>query len=117
MSRLIARLLQPRQLIQVGVAHAGIAHARAAALLLLQQAVYLEPIGATAITGTALRHAHQQALAQSASLASRAILLVDDTIPVVLAAGDRCDVVVGAAKKRLKRRKDFESVQEFVFKC
>ena len=44
-----------------------------------------EPIGSSAVTGAALGHAHQEAFAQSAGLARRPVLLVDDALTAVLA--------------------------------
>lgn len=72
-------------------------------LLFLEEAVNLEPVRAAAVTGTALRHAHQEAFSEAARFAGGAILLVDDALAVVLALGDGADVVVGATEERLKQ--------------
>ena len=53
--------------------------------LLLKEAMDFEPIGSSAVTGAAFRHAHQEAFAQSAGLARRPVLLVDDALTAVLA--------------------------------
>lgn len=71
------------------------------ALLLLQQAMYLEPVAAAAVSRTAFRHADHQAFSQSASLARCPVLLVDDAFAVVFTLGYGVQVVVGTSKKTL----------------
>lgn len=63
-------------------------------LLLLQEAVDLEPVGAAAVSRARLGHAHHEALPQPARLARRPIFLVDHAFTVVLALGYRVQVVV-----------------------
>jgi hypothetical protein len=63
-------------------------------MLILQQAVDLEPVGAPSIAGTAFGHAHHDALPQPTRLARRPVLLVDDALPIVLALRDGMKVVV-----------------------
>lgn len=76
-------------------------------LLLLQQAVDFEPVGAPAVSGARLGHADHQALAEAARFARGSVLLVDDALAVVLALRDGVEVVVGAPEERLERwRKD-----------
>jgi hypothetical protein len=53
--------------------------------LLLHETVEFEPVGASAVTGAAFGHAHQEAFAQSAGLARRPVLFVDDALAAVLA--------------------------------
>ena len=74
-------------------------------LLLLQQAVYLEPVGAPSVPGPTLRHAHHQTLPQTARLARCPVLLVDYALAVVLALRDGACVVVCSAEERLKQTK------------
>ena len=69
--------------------------------LLLHEAVQFEPVGAAAVAGAALGHAHQQALAEAAGFARRPVLLVDDALAAVLALGDHRQIVVGSAEERL----------------
>ena len=69
--------------------------------LLLHEAVQFEPVGAAAVAGAALGHAHQQALAEAAGLARRPVLLVDDALAAVFALGDHRQIVVGSAEERL----------------
>lgn len=68
-------------------------------LLLLQQAMDLEPIRSSAVSGTALRHTDHHALPQSARFARGSVLFVDDAFVVVLAVVDRVDVVVGSSEE------------------
>jgi len=63
-------------------------------LLFLQQAVYLEPVGAPSVPGSALGHAHFHALPQTTGFARCPVLLVDDALTVVLAFRDGACVVV-----------------------
>jgi hypothetical protein len=63
-------------------------------MLVLQQAVDLEPVGTPSIPGTAFGHTHHDALPQPTRLTRCPVLLVDDTLPVVLALGDGMKVVV-----------------------
>jgi len=74
-------------------------------LLFLQQAVYLEPVGAPSVPGPTLRHAHHQTLPQTARLARCPVLLVDDALTVVLALRDGACVVVRPTEERLKQTK------------
>jgi len=74
-------------------------------LLFLQQAVYLEPVGAPSVPGPALGHANHQTLPQTARLARRPVLLVDDAFTVVLAFRDGACVVVRSTEERLKQKK------------
>lgn len=73
-------------------------------LLLLQQAVDLEPVRAPTVTRPAFGHAHLQALSQATGLARRPVLLVDDALAVVLALGQRRNVVVRPSEERLQRQ-------------
>lgn len=66
----------------------------------------LEPVGATSVAGSPLRHAHVVALPQAARLAGGAVLLVDDALALVLALADGADVVVRAAKEGLQWRRE-----------
>lgn len=61
----------------------------------------LEPVGATTISGSTLRHAHHEALLQTARLAGGSVLLVDDALAVVLAVGYRRQIVVRSAEEGL----------------
>lgn len=63
-------------------------------LLLLEEAVDLEPVGAAAVAAAGLGHADHEALAQAACLARGAVLLVDDALAVVFAFCYRVQVVV-----------------------
>jgi hypothetical protein len=74
-------------------------------LLFLQQAVYLEPVGAPSVPGPTLRHAHHQTLPQTARLARSPVLFVDDALSVVLALRDGACVVVRSTEERLKQKK------------
>ena len=67
--------------------------------VLLHEAVDLEPVGAAAIAGSRLGHAHHETLSEPASLAGRAVLLVDDTAVIVLAFLDDGLVVAGPSKE------------------
>lgn len=81
----------------------GCGYVGARLLLFLEEAMDLEPVGAAAVAGTALRHAHQEAFSEAARFASCAVLLVDDALAVVLAFGYGADVVVGATEERLEQ--------------
>ena len=70
--------------------------------LLLHETVEFEPIGSSAVTGAALGHAHQEAFAQSAGLARRPVLLVDDALTAILALWYHRQVVVRSTEERLK---------------
>lgn len=74
-------------------------------LLLLQEAMDLEPVRASSIATATLGHAHHEALAEAACLAGGAVLLVDHALTVVLALGDRWEIVVWASKKWLRKGK------------
>lgn len=68
-----------------------------------------EPVGSASVSGAALRHAHQEALAQSASFTRRPVLFVDDAHTAVFAFTDGRHIAVRPAEKRLchkKRRKN-----------
>ena len=69
--------------------------------LVLHQAVDLEPVGPPAIPRARLGHADHEALPQPASLASRPVLLVDDTLVVVATLLDHCLVVATPAEEAL----------------
>lgn len=56
--------------------------------LFLEEAMDFEPVRATSIAGTRLRHAHHQTLSQTARLARGAILLIDHAHAAVLAFGN-----------------------------
>ena len=71
----------------------------------MQQAVYLEPIGAPAIARAGLGHTHHQALPQATCLAGGTILLVDHADATVLAFGNATQIVVGAPEEGLYNRK------------
>lgn len=71
----------------------------------MQQAMYLEPIGASAIARAGLGHAHHQALPQATCLAGGTILLVDHADAAILAFGNATQIVVGAPEERLYNRK------------
>lgn len=73
--------------------------------LLLQQTVYLEPIGAPAVTRAGLGHAHHQTLPQATRLASGTILFVDHADAAILALGDAAQIVVGTSEEGLCNRK------------
>lgn len=73
-------------------------------LLLLQQTVNLEPVGASAVSRSGLGHADEQTFAQTACFAGGAVLLVDDALAVDLTVGYRGQIVVGATEKRLWKR-------------
>ena len=60
-----------------------------------------EPVGSSAVTGAALGHAHQEAFAQSAGLARRPVLLIDDALTAVLAFTDGRHIAVRPAEERL----------------
>ena len=75
-------------------------HAR----LFLQEAMNLEPVGSSAVTGAALGHAHKEALAQSTSLARSPVLLVDDALTAVLALANSRYIAVRPAEKRLLKQ-------------
>ena len=70
--------------------------------LLLKEAMDFEPVGSSAVTGAALGHAHQEAFAQSAGLARRPVLLVDDALTAILALWYHRQVVVRSTEERLK---------------
>ena len=59
----------------------------------------LEPIGPATIAGSRLGHAHHETLSEPASLAGRAVLLVDDTAVIVLAFLDDGLVVASSSKE------------------
>lgn len=63
-------------------------------LLFLQETVNLEPIGSSAVSGAGLGHANREALAQAARFTRGPIFLVDNTLAIVLAICDSCQVVV-----------------------
>lgn len=67
--------------------------------------MYLEPVGAPAVSRAGLGHAHHQALPQATCLAGGAILLVDHADAAVLAFGNATQIVVGAPEERLCNRK------------
>lgn len=73
--------------------------------LLLQQAVYLEPIGAPAVARAGFRHAHHQALPQTTRFAGGAVFLVDHADAAILALGDASQIVVSAPEEGLCNRK------------
>jgi len=79
---------------------------RCRCVLVLQQAMDLEPIGPAAVPRPALRHADQEAFAQPARFARRPVLLVDHALAVVLAFRYRTQVVVGPSEKRLQKQND-----------
>jgi hypothetical protein len=58
-------------------------------LLLLEETVDLEPVGATTVARSALRHANQQTLSKTTSFARCSILLVDDALSIIFALGNR----------------------------
>jgi len=84
--------------------HCGrrLARRRGRLLVLLQQAVDLEPVGAASVAGSTLGHAHVVALPQAARLAGGAVLLVDDALALVLALADGADIVVRSAEEGLQ---------------
>ena len=67
----------------------------------LKEAVDFEPVGASAVARARLGHADEEALAQTARLARRPVLLVDDALAAVLALADRRHVAVRPAEERL----------------
>jgi hypothetical protein len=67
--------------------------------------VYLEPVRAPSVPGTTLGHSHHQTLPQTARLARRPILLVDDALAVVLALRNGARIVVCSTEERLKQKK------------
>lgn len=71
-------------------------------LLLLQQAVDLEPVGASAVARSRLGHADDEAFLEAARFARGAILFVDDAVAAVLAVADRGEVVVRATEEGLQ---------------
>ena len=71
-------------------------------LVLLHQAVDLEPVGPPAVPAARLGHADHEALPQPASLAGRPVLLVDDALVVVAALLDHRLVVAAPPKKLLQ---------------
>jgi len=73
--------------------------------LLLQQAVYLEPIGAPAVARAGLGHAHHQALPQTTRFAGGTIFFVDHADAAILAFGDAAQIVVSAPEEGLCNRK------------
>jgi hypothetical protein len=70
-------------------------------LLLLEEAVNLEPVGPPPVPGSRLGHAHHEALPQPAGLAGSAVLLVHHAPVVVLALGNDRLVVASPAKEGL----------------
>lgn len=73
--------------------------------LLLQQTMYLEPIGASTVTWTRLRHAYHQTLPQATRLASGTILLVDHADAAVLAFRYAAQIVISTPEEGLCNRK------------
>lgn len=70
-------------------------------LLLLQQTVNLEPVGASAVSRPRLGHSDEKTFAQTACFAGGSIFLVDDALAIDLTVGNRGQIVVGATEKRL----------------
>ena len=101
------------RMVAATTSQAGATQWRVHSSLLLKEAMDFEPIGAAAVAGAALGHAHQEALAQSAGLARRPVLLVDDAHAAVLAFADSRHIAVRPTEKRLgtnKRRNRLVSV-------
>lgn len=69
--------------------------------LLLEEAVDLEPVGSAAVARPGLGHAHEEALAESASLAGGPVFLVDDALASVFALPDGRYVAISPTEKRL----------------
>jgi len=84
-------------------AQSGASQRRVQSRLLLKEAMDFEPVGASAVTGAAFGHAHQEAFAQSAGLARRPVLLVDDALAAVLALADGRHIAVRPAEERLEK--------------
>jgi hypothetical protein len=93
-----------RMVAATAAAQSGAAQRRLQSRLLLEEAMDFEPVGAAAVTGAAFGHAHQEAFAQSAGLASRPVLLVDDALAAVLAVADGRHIAVRPAEKRLEKK-------------
>jgi len=72
-------------------------------VLVLQQAMDLEPVRSATVPRPALGHAHQQTFAQPARFARRSVLLIDHALAVVLAFRYRTQVVVRPTEKRLQQ--------------
>ena len=70
-------------------------------LLVLHEAVYLEPVRPPSVSGPRLGHSNHQTLPQSASFTRSPVLLVHDTSVVVLALLDDRLVVTGSSKEAL----------------
>jgi hypothetical protein len=85
--------------------------------LLLHETVEFEPVGASAVTGAAFGHAHQEAFAQSAGLARRPVLFVDDALAAVLALWYHRQVVVRSPEERLEKTKKRKIQIQFTKNC
>lgn len=68
--------------------------------------MYFKPVTASSVSGATFGHANQQTFAQTARLARCSILLVYHAFAVVLALGDRRQVVVGSSEKALEKKKN-----------
>lgn len=76
--------------------------------------MYLEPVGATSVSGATLGHPYLQTLPQTAGLTRCPVLLVDDTLAVVLALRDGTRVVVRPSEERLQKK---EGKQSSTLRC
>jgi hypothetical protein len=92
------------RMVAASASQSGASQRRVQSRLLLKEAMDFEPIGSSAVTGAAFRHAHQEAFAQSAGLARRPVLLVDDALTAILALTDGRHITVRPAEKRLEKK-------------
>lgn len=69
-------------------------HSSSFILFLLQETMYLEPVGTSPVARSSLGHAHSDTFLQPARFAGRTVLLVDYTSSAILTRGDGADVVV-----------------------